>query len=82
MPWIDGRIIEPDIRLTNGRPFPAASAFFTTSLTKGTTMTEPTAPSPQLFFDAAFTVQRTRSIKAAIDLEIFTAIKGRPHDAP
>ena len=38
-------------------------------------MTEPTVPSPQLFFDAAFAVQRTCSIKAAIDLEIFTAMK-------
>lgn len=44
-------------------------------------MTQPTAPSPQLFFDTAFAVQRTCSIKAAIDLEVFTAIK-EGHDAP
>ena len=38
-------------------------------------MTQPTAPSPQLFFETAFAFQRTAATKAAIDLDIFTAIK-------
>ncbi len=38
-------------------------------------MTPPTPPSPQLFFETAFAIQRTAGIKAAIDVEIFTAIQ-------
>ncbi len=38
-------------------------------------MTQAPAPSPILFFDTAFAIQRTFSIKAAVDLEVFTAIK-------
>lgn len=38
-------------------------------------MTQPTAPSPQLFFETAFAFQRSATIKAAIDVDIFTAIK-------
>ena len=38
-------------------------------------MTQATSPSPLLFFDTAFAVQRTFSLKAAVDLEVFTAIK-------
>ena len=37
-------------------------------------MTSSTPHSPQLFFDAVFSFQRTAAAKAAIDLEIFTAI--------
>ena len=38
-------------------------------------MTQATAPSPQLFLETAFAIQRTCSIRAAVDLEVFTAIK-------
>lgn len=38
-------------------------------------MTQAPAPSPLLFFDTAFAIQRTFSLKAAINLEVFTAIK-------
>ncbi len=38
-------------------------------------MTSAGSPSPQLFFDTAFGIQRTATIKAAVDLAIFTAIK-------
>ncbi len=38
-------------------------------------MSQKSTPSPQLFFETAFALQRTGAIKAAIDLEIFTAIK-------
>jgi predicted nicotinamide N-methyase len=38
-------------------------------------MTQTTAPAPQLFFETAFAIQRTAATKAAIDVEIFTAIK-------
>lgn len=37
-------------------------------------MTETPTPSPQLFFETAFAIQRTAAVKAAIDVEIFTAI--------
>ena len=42
-------------------------------------MTQPTSPSPQLFFDTAFAFQRSEAIKAAINLEIFTAIGDGHH---
>ena len=38
-------------------------------------MTQAPSPSPILFFETAFAIQRTCSIKAAVDLEVFTAIK-------
>ena len=38
-------------------------------------MTQASGPSPILFFETAFAVQRTFSLKAAVDLEVFTAIK-------
>ena len=38
-------------------------------------MTQATSPSPQLFLETAFAIQRTCSIRAAVDLEVFTAIK-------
>ncbi len=44
-------------------------------------MTQTSSPSPQLFFETAFAIQRTEAIKAAIDLEIFTAIKEK-NDTP
>jgi len=44
-------------------------------------MTPTPAPSPQLFFDTAFAIQRTAAAKAAIDLEMFTAIK-EGHNTP
>ena len=33
-------------------------------------------PSPELFFDTAFAHQRTSALKAAVDLDVFTAIDG------
>jgi 2-polyprenyl-3-methyl-5-hydroxy-6-metoxy-1,4-benzoquinol methylase len=33
-------------------------------------------PSPELFFDTAFAHQRTAALKAAVDLDVFTAIDG------
>jgi SAM-dependent methyltransferase len=36
--------------------------------------TAATAPSPELFFDTMFAFQRTAALKAAIELEVFTAI--------
>lgn len=44
-------------------------------------MTPAASPSPQLFFETAFAIQRTCSIKAAIDVEIFTAIS-EGHNSP
>ena len=38
-------------------------------------MTQATSPSPLLFLETAFAIQRTCSIRAAVDLEVFTAIK-------
>lgn len=38
-------------------------------------MTISPPPSPQLFFETAFAFQRSATIKAAIDVDIFTAIK-------
>lgn len=38
-------------------------------------MIQATSPSPILFLETAFAIQRTCSIKAAVDLEVFTAIK-------
>ena len=38
-------------------------------------MTQAPSPSPILFFETAFAIQRTCSIRAAVDLEVFTAIK-------
>ena len=38
-------------------------------------MTQAPTPSPILFFETAFAIQRTCTIRAAVDLEIFTAIK-------
>jgi 2-polyprenyl-3-methyl-5-hydroxy-6-metoxy-1,4-benzoquinol methylase len=37
-------------------------------------MTTSAGPSPELFFDTVFAFQRTAALKAAIDLELFTAI--------
>ncbi len=40
-----------------------------------TTPSQPTdQPSPELFFDTAFAHQRTAALKAAVDLDVFTAI--------
>lgn len=44
-------------------------------------MTQTSTPSPQLFFETAFAIQRTEAINAAIDLEIFTSIKEK-NDTP
>lgn len=38
-------------------------------------MTQAPGPSPILFLETIFAIQRTFSIKAAVDLEVFTAIK-------
>ena len=38
-------------------------------------MTQAPTPSPILFFETAFAIQRTCTIRAAVDLEVFTAIK-------
>lgn len=38
-------------------------------------MTQPSSPSPILFLETAFAIQRTCSIRAAVDLEVFTAIQ-------
>jgi len=38
-------------------------------------MTQAPSPSPILFFETAFAIQRTCSIRAAVDLDVFTAIK-------
>lgn len=38
-------------------------------------MTQAPSPSPILFLETAFAIQRTFSIRAAVDLEVFTAIK-------
>src|SRR5438034_4956032 len=35
----------------------------------------PVMPSPELFFEAAFAHQRTAALKAAVDLDVFTAIQ-------
>ncbi len=45
-------------------------------------MPHATPPSPQLFLETAFAIQRTCSIKAAVDLELFTAIKEGHHTPP
>jgi hypothetical protein len=37
-------------------------------------MTTTALPTPERFFDMAFSFQRTGALKAAIDLEVFTAI--------
>jgi hypothetical protein len=43
-------------------------------------MTTPAGPSPALFFDTVFAYQRTAALKAAIELELFTAIdEGAQH---
>ncbi|MGI9107825.1 MAG: methyltransferase [Pyrinomonadaceae bacterium] len=39
------------------------------------------APSPQLFFDTVNAYQRTAAVKAAIELDLFTAIGGGPETA-
>ena len=38
-------------------------------------MTQAPSPSPILFLETAFAIQRTCSIRAAVDMEVFTAIK-------
>ena len=43
----------------------------------GTTANQP-APSPALLFDAINAYQRTATIKAAIELDVFTAMAGAP----
>jgi len=37
-------------------------------------MTAPLMPSPDLYFETAFAYQRTAALKAAVDLDVFTAI--------
>jgi 2-polyprenyl-3-methyl-5-hydroxy-6-metoxy-1,4-benzoquinol methylase len=44
-------------------------------------MTNTTAPSPKLFFDTVNAYQRTAAIKAAIELDVFTAIGDTPATA-
>jgi 2-polyprenyl-3-methyl-5-hydroxy-6-metoxy-1,4-benzoquinol methylase len=39
------------------------------------------APSPELFFDVAFAHQRTAALKAAVELDVFTAIGDGAHTA-
>ena len=56
--------------------------FKPSSFKKVRPMTHATPPSPQLFFDTAFAIQRTCSVKAAVDLEIFTAIKEGQNTLP
>ena len=41
-------------------------------------MTQATSPSPLLFLETAFAIQRTCSIRAAVDLEVFHGHQGRP----
>ena len=45
-------------------------------------MTETTAPSPELFFDTLQAYQRTAALKAAIELDVFTAIAEGAHTVP
>jgi 2-polyprenyl-3-methyl-5-hydroxy-6-metoxy-1,4-benzoquinol methylase len=45
-------------------------------------MTQETAPSPELFFHTLTAYQKTAALKAAIDLDIFTAIADGSHTAP
>ena len=45
-------------------------------------MTHPPSPSPVLFLETAFAIQRTCSIRAAVDLEVFTAIKEGQNTVP
>lgn len=40
------------------------------------------APSPELFFETAFAHQRTAALKAAVDLDVFSAILAGAHTAP
>jgi precorrin-6B methylase 2 len=44
-------------------------------------MSDPTAPSPQLFFETINAFQRTGALKAAIDLGLFSVIGGIPSTA-
>ena len=46
----------------------------------GTTASHP-APSPALLFDTINAYQRTATIKAAIELDVFTAMAGAPATA-
>src|SRR5690242_14900032 len=39
-----------------------------------TTQTQPGGPTPQLFFQTANAYQRTQALKAAVELDLFTAI--------
>ena len=45
-------------------------------------MTQAPSPSPVLFLETAFAIQRTFSLKAAVDLEVFTAIKEGHNTTP
>ncbi len=45
-------------------------------------MTQATPPSPVLFLETAFAIQRTCSIRAAVNLEVFTAIKEGHNTTP
>src|SRR5690242_17743005 len=44
-------------------------------------MTTPPVPSPQLFFETASAYQRTAALRAAVDLDVFTAIARGANDA-
>ena len=41
--------------------------------------TDTSAPSPELFFDTVQAYQRTAALRAAIDLDLFTAIADGAH---
>ena len=45
-------------------------------------MSTNTPPSPELFFDTAQAYQRTAALRAAIDLDLFTAIGGGATTVP
>src|ERR1700704_4959206 len=45
-------------------------------------ITDTAAPSPQLFFDTAQAYQRTAALRAAIELDLFTAIGDGAHTVP
>lgn len=63
---------------TIGTPTPRAAA----SPNSAATQTgKPAAPSPALFFETINAYQRTAAIKAAIELDVFGAMLGKPADA-
>jgi 2-polyprenyl-3-methyl-5-hydroxy-6-metoxy-1,4-benzoquinol methylase len=45
-------------------------------------MSSPAGPAPELFFETIFAFQRTLALKAAIELDVFTAIGDGAHTVP